>query len=103
MTVTKKDFIQQLADEKHYTKKAAKQLVDDFWDMLVMNIREGNTVSFHGYGTFDIVERAPRMNRSVRTGEFIMMPPHLIPRFYAGETIRRAVRTLEDDRQRGLI
>lgn len=96
------DLIQQLVDEKHYTKKSATELVDDFVDIVLENLRNGDVVSLHGFGTFDILFREARSCPNPQTGEKVDIPPHLIPRFYPGTKMRAVVKMWEDDARRGL-
>lgn len=103
LNINKKAFVQQLVDKHHYTKKAANELVDDFWDVLRDNMVVGNTVTFYGYGKFQLVERAPRKTRDFRTGEEILVPFHYFTKFIPGQLFTVAARTYEGDKRRGLI
>lgn len=102
MNITKKEFIQQLVDKHHYTKKSAATLVDDFCDTIVENLRNGNAVSLRGFGCFDILERKARKCPHPIKGHECVIPAHWVPKFYAGDTMRRAVKTWEDNDKRGL-
>lgn len=101
MVVHKNDFIQQLVERKRYTKKSATALVEDFWDLLLENLREGNAVDFYGIGCFDIIERAARSCPNPQTGERCQIPAHWVPRFYPGASMRRTVKLWEDSEKRG--
>lgn len=103
MNVNKKEFIQQLIDKQHYTKKAATTLVEDFLALVLENIEEGNTVSFRGFGCFDMLERAERSCKVPKTEEVCVIPAHWIPRFYAGKAMKRVVTKWEDNQKRGLV
>lgn len=102
MTISKKEFIDQLVSKHSYTKKAAKMLVEDFLDVLVDNIEHGNGVYFYGFGTFGLVQRAARECRNPNTGERCPVPPHWVPRFWPGNTLKRAVKTWVDNEERGI-
>lgn len=95
------DLIQQLVDKHGYTKKAATCIVDDFADIVIENLRNGNTVSIHDFGQFDILERKARSCPCVQTGEEVEIPAHLVPRFYPWKKMRLAVKLWEDDSKRG--
>lgn len=103
MNITKVEFIQQLIDKHRYTKKSATALVEDFWDVLIDNLEHGNTVSFRGFGCFDMVERAERSCLNPQTGDKCVIPPHWVPRFYPGNAMKRAVKKWSDSEKRGLI
>ena len=60
MDIKRVDLIQQLVDRHGYTKKAATSIVDDFTNLILENLEEGNTISIHNFGCFDILERKAR-------------------------------------------
>lgn len=103
MDVKRKDLIQQLINKHGYTKKSATNVVDDFIDIILENLSEGNTVSIRNFGCFDILERKARSCPNPQTGEKIDVPAHWIPRFYPGNKMRLAVKMWEDNQKRGLI
>lgn len=103
MDIKRNDLIQQLVDRYGYTKKAATMLVDDFVNIILENLGEGNTVSIRNFGCFDILERKERSCPNPQTGERVIVPAHWIPRFYPGIQMRRMVKTWEDNTKRGLV
>lgn len=74
MDIKRADLIQQLVDKHHYTKKAATSIVDDFCQIILDNLRNGNTVSIHDFGCFDILERKQRSCPNPQTGERVNRP-----------------------------
>ena len=102
MDIKRVDLIQQLMDKHGYTKKAATNIVDDFTDIILYNLGNGDTVSIHNFGCFDILERKARSCPNPQTGEKVNVPAHWIPRFYPGNKMRLAVKLWEDSTKRGL-
>lgn len=102
MDIKRVDLIQQLVDKHGYTKKAAPSIVDDFTDIILYNLGNGDTVSIHNFGCFDILERKARSCPNPQTGEKVNVPAHWIPRFYPGNKMRLAVKLWEDSTKRGL-
>lgn len=103
MNVNKGGFVHQLMEKYHYTKASATSVVDDFCAVLLDNMERGNTVSFYGFGCFDIVERAARSCPNPRTQEKCEIPAHWVPRFYPGNAMRRSVKKWEDNEKRGVF
>lgn len=103
MDIKRNDLIQQLIDKHNYTKGAATAVVDDFVDIIVDNLRNGNSVSLYGFGKFDALERKARTCPNPQTGETVEVPPHYVPRFYPGTKMRASVRMWGDDVKRGLM
>ncbi len=103
MDIKKSDFVDQLREKHNYTKGSAEMLVDDFWDILADNMEAGNTVSFYGYGCFDMVKRAARSCPNPVTKERCDIPEHWVPKFYPGERLKKAVRVMEDNERREVV
>ncbi len=103
MNVKRIDLIEQLAEKYGYTKKAATSIVDDFVDVILDNLSNGNTVSIYNFGCFDILERKERSCPNPQTGDKVVIPAHWIPRFYPGKKMRLVVKKWEDNQKRGLI
>lgn len=103
MLIYKNDFIDQLVDRYHYRKGSATELVTDFLDLLVANLREGNEIYFHGIGKFGIIQRAERHCVNPNTDEPCISPAHLVPRFYPGNSLKRAVKEFEDGMKREMM
>lgn len=102
MDIKRNDLIEQLVEKHGYTKKAATSIVDDFVDVVLDNLSEGNTVSIRNFGCFDILERKARSCPNPQTGEKVDIPAHWVPRFYPGNRMRLVVKMWEDNNKRGL-
>ena len=102
MNVKRQDLIQQLGERYGYTKKDAVRLIDDFCEIVIENLRNGNSVSIHNFGCFDVLERKEHSLVDLQ-GERKIVPAHWVPRFYPGNRMRLVVKMWEDDRNRGLI
>ena len=103
MDIKRNDLIKQLVDKHAYTKKAATSIVDDFINIILDNLEEGNTVSIRNFGCFDILERKARSCPNPQTGEKVNIPAHWVPRFYPGNQMRLVVKKWEDNTKRGLM
>ena len=64
MDIKRVDLIQQLVDKHGYTKKAATSIVDDFTDIILYNLGNGDTVSIHNFGCFDILSEPAYWRKS---------------------------------------
>lgn len=102
MDVRKADLIEQLVEEHGYTKAAATSIVTDFTDIIMSNLRKGNSISLRNFGCFDILERKARTCPNPQTGELVKVPAHWIPRFYPSNRMRMVVKEWEDDTKRGI-
>ena len=102
MNIKRNDLVKQMGEKFGYSKKDATQLIDDFCDIVVDNLRNGNSVSIHNFGCFDVLERKEHALIDLN-GERKVVPAHWVPRFYPGKQMRLVVKMWEDDTKRGLI
>lgn len=100
MNINRDKFVQQLMAKHNYTKKAATALVEDFIDMVIANFEAGNTVTFYGFGTFELKERKERSCPNPQTGETCVIPAHYVPKFHPGKQVKLAVKKWESEQNR---
>ena len=54
-------------------------------------MEEGERVTLVGFGSFSIVERAPRLGRNPKTGESVPIPPRKAVKFRPGKELSQKV------------
>lgn len=73
------------------TKAAAHRAVEAVFDAITKTMSRGEDVAITGFGTFRVVKRAAREGRNPKTGEKIMIPASVKPKFRAGKGLKEAV------------
>ncbi len=89
--VTKDEFIERLS-QKGYTKRDAGIVMDDFIKTLEEALVGGESVMFHGFGTFEIRERAERESSNPQTKERIVIPSYRAAHFTPGKKLKREIK-----------
>jgi DNA-binding protein HU-beta len=91
--VTKQDFVRRVADKSGLSPRDAAKAVDAFLDSITDALREGESVSFTGFGKFSTAFRAAREGVNPRSpGEKVHIPAATVPKFSAGSGLKQAVR-----------
>jgi DNA-binding protein HU-beta len=91
--VTKAEFIDRVASKSGLSKRDASTAVDAFIDCVTDALKEGEAVSFTGFGKFSTQHRAARQGVNPRRpGEKVMIPAANVPKFSAGSSLKQAVR-----------
>jgi len=91
--VTKAEFIDRVASKSGLSKRDASTAVDAFIDCVTDALKEGEAVSFTGFGKFSTQHRAARQGVNPRRpGEKVMVPAANVPKFSAGSSLKQAVR-----------
>jgi len=89
--MNKADLIEAVADSADLSKADATRAVDAVLDSITGALKQGNTVSLVGFGTFSVKHRAARQGRNPRTGETIQISASNVPGFKAGKALKDAV------------
>ena len=89
--VNKTDLIDKVAVTTELNKTSAARAVEAVLDIIAGTLREGNSVTLSGFGTFSVSNRAERTGRNPRTGEMITIPASKAPKFKSGKGLKDAL------------
>ncbi|PHX81327.1 MAG: hypothetical protein CK540_03235 [Thermoleophilia bacterium] len=92
VTVTKAEFIDQIAEQTGLSKKDAGAAVDAMLGTITNTLRRGGDVVFTGFGKFTVQARAARMGVNPRTGEKVQIAATKVPKFSAGSQLKASVK-----------
>ena len=90
--MTKSEFVDRVAATSGLSKKDAGTAVDAVIGEIESALREGEEVSFTGFGKFHVAERGAREGRNPRTGETMTIAASKVPRFTAGSGLKKAIK-----------
>jgi len=74
------------------SKQQAQQAVDCVLSTITDALKEKDTVTLIGFGTFKAVKRDARQGRNPQTGEEIKIEEKYVPKFVAGKALKDAVK-----------
>jgi DNA-binding protein HU-beta len=89
--VNKSDLIDAMAEAADISKSAAGRALDSLTDAIANALKNGDTVSLIGFGTFSVKERAARTGRNPQTGASIEIAASKTPSFKAGKGLKDAI------------
>ena len=72
--MTKSEFVSLVASKAELTKKDSEKALDAIIASIEETLKKGESVTFVGFGTFSVTERAARTARVPRTGEEVKVP-----------------------------
>lgn len=87
-----KTFINTLSERLDRDPEDVAMLVREFGELLADKIKDGDTVSVPGFGTFEPKMRAERVASHPSTGKKILVPPKLSLVFKPSAILRQKVR-----------
>lgn len=89
--MNKTDLIEAMADSADISKAAAARALDGLIEAITTAVKNDDSVSIVGFGTFLLRERAARTGRNPKTGKTIEIAASKAPAFKAGKAFKDAV------------
>jgi len=89
--MNKSDLVEKMAEAADIPKSAAARALDGLTDAITEGLKEGDSVSLIGFGTFTVRERAARTGRNPQTGASIEIAASKTPTFKAGKALKDAI------------
>jgi DNA-binding protein HU-beta len=91
--VTKQDFVDAVADRAGMSKRDAGDAVEAMLETITNALRQGDSITFTGFGKFSTSARAARQGVNPRTGERVQIAATTVPKFTAGSALKSAVKS----------
>lgn len=89
--MNKSEFIQAMAEKSGLTVKDATAALNATLEVIQESLQKGESVSFVGFGTFEVKKRAARTGRNPQTKQPVEIPASKAPSFKAGKPLKEAV------------
>ncbi|PIE91521.1 MAG: DNA-binding protein [Acidobacteria bacterium] len=92
--MNKTDLVIALASDEgnNISKAQAARAVDTMISKIIGALKNKEKVTLVNFGTFSVVERAPRKGRNPRTNEVIKIPAKSVPKFKPGKEMMAKVK-----------
>ena len=84
-------MIDHIAVTADMSKAAAARALDAMIGAVTMSLKNNDSVTLVGFGTFSVSARAARTGRNPRTKEAITIKAAKVPKFKAGKALKDAV------------
>ena len=89
--MNKTEFINAASENAGMKKKDMAKALDAIMETLTDVMKDGDKVTFVGFGTFEVKERAAREGRNPQTGETMTIAACKAPKFKAGKALKDAI------------
>lgn len=89
--MNKKELIERIADAADINKTDAEKALNATLAAIAESLKDGDKVTFVGFGTFSVSERKARTGRNPQTGKEIKIPARNVVKFKAGSKLSEAV------------
>ena len=71
--ITKKDLINSVYMQIGFSKKISEYLIDEFFSLIIFNLKKEKKIKISKFGTFSIREKKSRIGRNPKTKEIKMI------------------------------
>ena len=89
--MNKSELIENIAINADISKASATRALDAMIDIIKQTLKENQSVTLVGFGTFSIGKRAARTGSNPRTGAAIHIKASKVPKFKPGKALKDAV------------
>jgi len=90
-TVSKKDLVNQIADNTQAKRIIVKRVVQAFLDEIINELFKDNRLEFRDFGVFETRTRAARTAQNPKTLEPVEVPAKRTVKFKAGHLLRQGL------------
>ena len=87
-TITKKDFVDRIAEKTQCKRIVVKTVVHEFLDEIISELAKGNRLEFRDFGVFEVRELAARVAQNPKTLEPVEVPAKRAVKFKMGRIMR---------------
>jgi integration host factor subunit alpha len=91
VALTKAEMAERLFDEVGLNKRAAKDVVETFFEEIRACLESGTNVKLSGFGNFDLRDKNERPGRNPKTGEEIPISARRVVTFRPGQKLKARV------------
>ena len=88
MTITKNSLVNLLHDEVGLNKREAKEFIETFFEVIKLELENGNDVKISGFGNFNLRDKVARPGRNPKTGEDVTISERRVVTFKSGLKLR---------------
>lgn len=85
--MNKNDLIESIAVSAQISKIAAEKGLNGLLSTMSAAMKNGKRVTLVGFGSFSVVDRAPRVGRNPKTGEAVPIPSRKVVKFRPGKNL----------------
>ena len=88
-TTTKKELVDQIAEQTQAKRVTVKTVVQAFLDEIVAELVKGNRLEFREFGVFETRIRAARIGQNPKTLEQVYVPAKRTVNFKMGQIVKQ--------------
>jgi len=98
-TVTKKQLIHSISQEKGIHPNDVRHVIQAFLDKMIDCLSEGDRLEFRDFGVFEVVERKQKIGRNPKNASVpILIPARNAVKFTSGKKMKKVIEQQHSDK-----
>ena len=89
--LTKKEIINSIYMQIGYSKKITENLLEEFFELILNNLKKHKKVKISKFGTFSIKEKKPRIGRNPKTKKEVLISARKVLIFKSSKELQKLV------------
>ena len=97
VNLTKKDLVNQVYMQIGFSKQIAENLMDDFFNLIVENLKKNGKIKISKFGTFSIRSKKHRVGRNHKIKEKKTISGRNVVLFKPSKEFKELINSLKDE------
>jgi DNA-binding protein HU-beta len=89
--MNKADLVSKISDDNGFSKAEAEKALNSVLEGIGGALKDGDSVTLVGFGSFSVANRAARTGRNPQTGASIQIPAKKVVKFKAGKGLSESL------------
>ena len=90
-TLTRAELAELIYSEVGISKTEASEIVDQFFEEIILDLIDGNSVKLTSFGTFSVNHKKERIGRNPKTKQEFYISKRKVVTFYPSQSIKRKI------------
>ena len=90
--MNKAELVAKISDDNGLSKAAAEKVLSSVIEGISGALKNGDSLTLVGFGTFSVSDRAARTGRNPQTGASIQIPAKKVVKFKAGKGLNESIK-----------
>ena len=96
INLTKQEIVNSIFMQIGYSKKISETLLEDFFDIILQNLKKSKKVKIAKFGTFEIRKKNSRIGRNPKTKEKKIISQRNVVLFKPSKELKKKINLIYD-------
>ena len=93
--ITRKDLSNKIFKKLGFTKNLSSKIVDDFFEILILEIIKSNKIKISSFGSFTVLHKKERIGRNPKTKIEVKIRPRKAVKFKSSSLLKEKLNNNE--------